>query len=70
MKFLNKIIRKNFSHQNVQGVEKWQKVMNSKATTPEGKAQVGQLNSLLNFYNNKNPDSVPDIDWEKWESLI
>lgn len=37
--------------ENQESVENWRQMLNKKATTAEGKAVMGQLNSLIGFYN-------------------
>lgn len=56
---------------NTENITNWTQSVNSRVTTPQGKAIMGQLNSLINFYN-KAPEksSIAEIDWSNWESEI
>ncbi len=74
LKILRKIKLQKFSsitleHSTV--VDNWQKSLNNKANTPEGKSVVNQLNSLLNFYNNSGESEVLDSpDFNKYKSEV
>jgi len=52
-------------------VNNWTKLVGSKATTVEGKAYSGQLNSLMNYYN-KAPEAteIDDIDFDHWRNEL
>ncbi len=46
------------------------KQVNNKATTNEGKVIVGQLSSLMNYYNKQEEVEAKEIDWKFWEGQI
>lgn len=73
----NKIIRRAFSAspthplQNTAGVENWMKKLSSRATTQEGKINVGQLSSLIGYYNKAaQAGELETPDWSAWESEL
>lgn len=72
-KYLSKTTKQKFttSLENTENVTNWTKSVNSRVSTKEGKAVMGQLNSLINYYN-KAPESseIPEIDWQTWQSEI
>lgn len=68
---LTKIIgRKNTAIKDTKMIDQWMKQVNSKATTNEGKVVVGQLSSLMNYYNKQEDTETKDIDWKLWEGQI
>ena len=44
--------------------------MNNKATTGEGKAIMGQLNSLINYYNQQAGEQKSEIQFDEWKNKI
>jgi len=51
-------------------VENWRKILNKKATTPEGKTLMGQLNSLISYFNREAEAETKEINWENWKKEI
>ncbi len=46
------------------------KQVNNKATSINGKVVVGQLSSLINYYNRFDEVESKEIDWNFWGSQI
>ena len=51
-------------------MENWRKILNKKATTPEGKTLMGQLNSLISYFNREAEAETKEINWENWKKEI
>ena len=58
------------SLENTDVIDAWTKTLNSKATTPDGKAVMGQLSSLVSYYNSVKDQESVDIDWNQWKEQI
>ena len=56
---------------NSSETENWVKKLNERATSSEGKSSVGQLSSLVSYYNrNSNEDQVGEINWSEWKDKL
>lgn len=55
---------------NTDRIERWTKILNSKATTTEGKAVMGQLSSLISYYNKPVDAQEQEIKWDEWSKQL
>ena len=52
-------------------IDEWMSIVQSKATTTEGKSYTLQLTSLINYFNRKFEESDKSkINWEEWDQKI
>ena len=60
----------SYTRQNADLTNKWLNKLRATATTGEARDRVGQLSSVLDYYNKETQPQAVNIDWDEWRSVI